>query len=543
MESKEKEKTFTVQGVMSPVPAAVRSGQAGSQSSLTSDRNATAVVNLAAVADTSTSTDIKVANLASIPDNVTSDRSNPFTRSSKVHRSPQRNLVENFMQQPPASLQRSNSASDIMALQKKGAKMDEMPQQVPPLAAKGKMATLEWHAKALLEYVSKRHNVHGEIKKMARKISDLCIEAALEFEAMRVAVQPKITKEDQAVQTGTQPVLSFAEMLSRACPTPKRPREEDKRSPTKQVVSKRPRNRNSGQVSQTPAGVLFNAEEEKVKEKMETDAMPPDKEVWSTASKKKRSRSKRNKPSLSRPRRLKPDAIVIGKVGELSYADILRKVKGDPNLKEIGDNVARVRRTYKGEMLIELNKEAGNNKDCNFHLMVKKALGDQACVRSLSPQLLIECKDIDEITSKEEIQDALVKQFNLPNLDVSAVKSLRKAYGGTQIATISLPVELAQKVLLVGKLKVGWTVCKLRELIRPLNCFKCLDFGHTAKDCKNNDRSDWCRRCGGKGHQAKQCDKDPSCMLCKGVEGLASTHISGSSICPAYRRALYHARK
>lgn len=299
----------------------------------------------------------------------------------------------------------------------------------------------------------------------------------------------------------------------------------------------------SGVVTKEPGRAHTDAEE--AMESTVEDAVPPEKEGWSKVTRKKKNTAKTalGQTTTSRPRKIRPDAIVIGKVGELSYADILKKVKGDPNLKEIGDNVARIRRTQKGEMLIELNKETGNNQTSKIQLMVKNALGDQVSVRSLSHQIIIECKDIDEVTCKEEIQEALVQQCNLPTIEDVVVRSLRKAYGGTQIATIGLPAELAQKVLLVGKIKVGWTVCKLRELIRPLKCFKCLEFGHIANNCKNTDRSDSCRRCGGSGHHAKQCEKEPLCMLCKRTEGLSCEHISGSSRCPAYRRALNLARK
>lgn len=54
--SDKNDENLTVQGVMSSVPAISMSEQAGSQSSLSSDRNVSDVGNLATDADTSTST-------------------------------------------------------------------------------------------------------------------------------------------------------------------------------------------------------------------------------------------------------------------------------------------------------------------------------------------------------------------------------------------------------------------------------------------------------------------------------------------------------
>lgn len=57
---------LTVQGLGNLVPAAMESEQAGFQSSISNDRNATAVENLAAEADKSTSSLNSVAYLAGI---------------------------------------------------------------------------------------------------------------------------------------------------------------------------------------------------------------------------------------------------------------------------------------------------------------------------------------------------------------------------------------------------------------------------------------------------------------------------------------------
>lgn len=108
----------------------------------------------------------------------------------------------------------------------------------------------------------------------------------------------------------------------------------------------------------------------------------------------------------------------------------------------------------------------------------------------------------------------------------------------TQTATLSLPVAIAKKVL---KLRLK-SVCRLKELIEPKKCFRCLEFGRMAKESKNCDRSDLCRKCGEKGHMAKSCEKEPRRMLCK-EKGHPTDHIAGSSRCPLYRRALNSPRR
>ncbi|CAD7081814.1 unnamed protein product [Hermetia illucens] len=119
--------------------------------------------------------------------------------------------------------------------------------------------------------------------------------------------------------------------------------------------------------------------------------------------------------------RIRPEAIVISSNGNLSYAEILEKVKAGPDLKDLGGNVSRIRRTQK----------------------VKNSLGENVTVRTQKYEVYIQCKDLDEVTSKGEISTALMEQFKLEELAEESIVTLRKA----QTVTLRLPVGAAQKLL------------------------------------------------------------------------------------------------
>lgn len=211
-------------------------------------------------------------------------------------------------------------------------------------------------------------------------------------------------------------------------------------------------------------------------------------------------------------------------------------MKADPNLKELGSNVQRIRRAQNGELLLELKMNSTiNGASCKQ--LIQSSLGDSAQVRALSQQTTIECRDLDEITTAEEVCAALQEQLQLESLSVSSIKQMRKAYGDTQIAIIRLPADQARRLILVGKIKIGWTVCRLRELTMPVKCFRCLEYGHIAKVCKNDDRSKQCRRCGVEGHLAKACNSKPRCYVCKSDDGSPAEHVAGSSRCRLYKEA------
>ncbi|XP_037826925.1 uncharacterized protein LOC119614903 [Lucilia sericata] len=226
--------------------------------------------------------------------------------------------------------------------------------------------------------------------------------------------------------------------------------------------------------------------------------------------------------------------MIISANGKTRYTDILRKIKADPALENFGKNVRRIRRTLKGELLLEICSSDRDETDV-FNDLVGKSLGESAKIQTKVSETLIECKDLDEITTMEDICAALKDQLNVPALEENVVKNIRKAYGGTQTAKISSPDALAQKALEMGKLKIGWSVCRVRETIVLKCCFRCLEFGHISSSCNSSvDRSKLCRRCGEANHFAKE----PKCMFCVANNHLETGHMAGSSKCPVFKKAL-----
>lgn len=253
---------------------------------------------------------------------------------------------------------------------------------------------------------------------------------------------------------------------------------------------------------------------------------------WSTVTRKK----KRNKKERKKPeKRIRPDAIIVKATGDLSYADMIRKMQADPKLEALGKAVSRIRRTQKGELLIQL--KGGENSTSIFKDGLGTSLGENAEVKALTTFTTVECRDIDEISTPEDVIEAIRTQFNVDDISVGDIV-MRKAYGETQTASIKTTEEKAKKLLDKGGLKLGWSVCHFREKTTLTKCFRCLEFGHIARNCKNpTDRSKMCRKCGDIGHIAKDCKGEPSCMFCKGA-GKRADHVAGSGRCPTFRRAL-----
>ncbi|XP_039968625.1 uncharacterized protein LOC120780409 [Bactrocera tryoni] len=260
-------------------------------------------------------------------------------------------------------------------------------------------------------------------------------------------------------------------------------------------------------------------------------------ETWITIPSK--AQKNKNKKKENAVPRLRPEAIVIAKTGDMSYADMLRAVKQNENLQVLGENVSRIKKTAKGEILLELKKaQTGSTKE--YREEIVKILGDQAQIRSLTQEITVEVRDLDDITTKEDIAQAIRSEFEeLRLFSVECIKSIRHAYAGTQKAIISLHAQEAKHLLAAQKIKIGWSICRIREKAQLKKCFRCFEYGHVAKACSNpEDRSKCCIKCGEEGHFAKDCVNNPSCKACKHSGSTNIDHQIGSRKCPIYTAAL-----
>lgn len=255
--------------------------------------------------------------------------------------------------------------------------------------------------------------------------------------------------------------------------------------------------------------------------------------AWQTATSKRKRKKKDKKEGRKRPR---PDAIIIKATGKVTYADMIRKMQADPKLEQLGDAVSKIRRTQKGELLIQL--KSSKHPTSLFKEGIGTSLGENAEVKSLTSITTIECKDIDEITTTEDVVTAIKKQYEIDSISSGDI-TLRKAYGGTQTASIKTSEANAKKLLDKGELKLGWSICHFREKATLTKCFRCLEFGHIARNCRSDtDRSKMCRKCGEEGHIAKLCTKNACCMFCVKEHPDKAKHVAGSNSCPVFRRAL-----
>jgi len=200
--------------------------------------------------------------------------------------------------------------------------------------------------------------------------------------------------------------------------------------------------------------------------------------------------------------RARPPAILVD-VGREEFPVIAKKIRNGVAKDIIGDSVVGMRQTKSGGLLIEVRGDRVQYEAVKSE--IARTAGEEVGVRSLQSRTLLEIKDMDEWTTREEVVSAMAANYKT-NGEVFRLVSLRKQFGGAQAASVLVPTDVAKKIISEGRIKIGMVSCRVRPGDNKMRCFRCLSRGHMARTCAGPDRSDCCFRCGGIGHKVASCD-------------------------------------
>ncbi|KAM8702009.1 hypothetical protein ACLKA7_000210 [Drosophila subpalustris] len=213
------------------------------------------------------------------------------------------------------------------------------------------------------------------------------------------------------------------------------------------------------------------------------------------------------------------------------FNKILERILYNRLAQQYKENVRGVRHTAAVEVLLQMSKTADNTTS-KLHYAVQKALGETANVIVISDKMRLEIRDLPEWATAEDVTITVLKHIE-GDLTVESAPKLRKGYRGTQIASMFLTKAMADTLLAMRDIRIGWALCSIRSKVDPRRCYKCLEFGHTAARCRSkHDASKKCFNCGGEGHSSKDCTKASSCILCARAGAQNTGHHTLSKGCP-----------
>lgn len=399
-----------------------------------------------------------------------------------------------------------------------------------------KVASAKEKVDKLHEYVKDRKHVHTVIKDFVLEIRATLGPAVREFDSLsrRVAAVEKELAATRNAQAATRNAhAAVAGMASQHANTPTRNKKQPGAVNTAFFTPKRSR---SSPPELGPGG--SKKRKNSLGRSIETPSMDEEggdednPNPWFNVDGKGRVKTRSNKPRRRKFKEKKKGEALIMKTSENAYEELLRTVRSVPELAELGADVQKIRRTRAGEMMFEL-KQDSKTRSSVYKELTERVLGENVKVRAMCPEANLKCEDLDEVTTEDELKKALKEQCEIGDVEMSI--RLRKGPFGTQVATLKLPIDAANKALEIGKIKVGWSVCSLSIFKQPERCFKCLEYGHQAWNCKGPDRSKLCIRCGGSGHKIRDCKEQPKCLIC--ANEASNDHVTGGPRCPAFKKA------
>jgi hypothetical protein len=110
---------------------------------------------------------------------------------------------------------------------------------------------------------------------------------------------------------------------------------------------------------------------------------------------------------------------------------------------------------------------------------------------------------------------------------------------------VEVEAKLYRKIMNVGKLKIGWSMCNVYDSIYVRRCFKCSRFNHQSNDCGNDTICPYCA----KQHSISVCkSKYPKCINCiraneKQNGKFDVNHAAWSFDCPVYKQKIEQKKK
>nr|XP_034195056.1 uncharacterized protein LOC117611227 [Osmia lignaria] len=265
--------------------------------------------------------------------------------------------------------------------------------------------------------------------------------------------------------------------------------------------------------------------------------------VGTTPNKRETPRPNKGRGSAEKttPRRnFKPQALAVRFGKEISFADVLKRVKGA--VGKIPEGVRNVKQTRAGNLLIEFDQGADLE---GLRKNLEGNLGPEVEVTRLQKMMDIEIRGIDPSVEKEEVYEAIKSELGHEARGVR-VKVFRTDPRLSRVAVIEGPAAEMSRLLNGRRILIGWTVVTAREIPRLLRCYKCHAIGHVASACNvTGDRDGFCRKCGDRGHQMRDCKNETRCRLCvaDGLPPDQAGHVAASVRCPRYKEALRQSRR
>ncbi|XP_011860092.1 PREDICTED: uncharacterized protein LOC105557454 [Vollenhovia emeryi] len=215
------------------------------------------------------------------------------------------------------------------------------------------------------------------------------------------------------------------------------------------------------------------------------------------------------------------------------HAELLKKARQEICIGDLGIVRPRIRMAANGGYLIEIPGEDSSAKADALAEKLRDFLGSDAVVTRPMAKGELRVSGMDSSVIPDELRAALIDAGGCTPGDIR-IGAFRRSPGGLCSAWVQCPLGAANRLATAGSCSVGWTTAKITFLKkRPVQCYRCWDFGHVRGGCRSTtDRGGACFNCGKEGHTLRECASNPCCIVCR-EKGLNADHRLGTTNCPS----------
>ena len=261
------------------------------------------------------------------------------------------------------------------------------------------------------------------------------------------------------------------------------------------------------------------------KEKKRTDALARDKTPGrqrkrAPGSANEDSRKAKNpatKPAIKPPRRAAV-TITVAPGSSRSCEDVLAIARKKIYLPDIGLPNVKIRHTVAGGIMVEIPGENSVAKADELADRLRRIFSGDGEIKVSRPTKRSELRisGLDATISNEEVAEAIATKCDCPVHEIRVGEIKKRSPRALGAVWVQCPSTVAKILADAGRITIGWIAARIEALrARPMTCFRCMERGHTARNCTSEqDRSKQCYNCGSEGHQAKACSATPCCPVC-----------------------------
>lgn len=241
----------------------------------------------------------------------------------------------------------------------------------------------------------------------------------------------------------------------------------------------------------------------------------------------------------------KTEAVIIIKPketeGETSSETTKKDIKNKIDITKLGVGITKLRKVTRGAVVVGCESKLQANK---LKEKMAKDLGEKYEVKEPKKRKLkIKIFDIDkeDCESEEDFWNK-VKEQNEGGREGVRGKIIHKtansnSRGVTLIAEVD--TNARKRLLDLGRVKIGWKICRVQDYVGILRCFKCCGYWHFAKDCVKKEACGLCAE----QHMTKDCNSlIRKCVNCEDkiknmkIRNLKSDHSAYGSGCPCLKK-------